>query len=285
MLWHSGGHELPGELLESLTKKVGRVVVCTEPYAALAEACMIDREYADLARAGGQPRRAGGAGVLLLLQPETLPLTEAILDAAALYAPGLQCWQYDRTANPKLRAIVLESVTTSPKLPSSAPLVPQTRPVSSGLPAAAARGAPGMARPAADGRMPAAGLAELKPEETRGGAASPGAGTAAAARAGLHLADAPPTVAISGPGLSAHAPPSSVTTHSGWPIPDQTTPRLRIAGTEAVQPAESRPRATPLLTEDELSILLSDDPLPVAAPRGQSRPASGGQTGRPGGER
>lgn len=222
VLWHGASAELPGELLESLTRKIGRVSVCTEGYAALAEACLIDREYTEALRLSGQPVRAGGAGVLLLVQPASLPLAGAILEAASLYAPGLQRWQYDRTANPKLRTIVEGEVRpTSPQIverPTGTPRVGERSAASA-----------------------ASGVPEVKP-------------LAQPAR-GLHLAESVPVVAISGPGLTGGG-------GSG------DGPRLRIAGTEVersgVEGAERSRRPVPVLTEDELQILLSDDPIPPA---------------------
>lgn len=223
VLWHGASTELPGELLESLTRKIGRVIVCTEPYAALAEACLIDREYAEASRLTGQPVRAGGAGVLLLVQPTNLPLTAAILEAASLYAPGLQRWQYDRAANPKLRTIVEGEVRQA--TPQNVERAPSAAP----LPKVSDRSA-AFAAPA---------VPEVKPMPQRG----------------LHLAESVPVVAISGPGLA------------GGPGADGP-PRLRIAGTDTesagANGTERARRPVPVLTEDELQILLSDDPIPPA---------------------
>lgn len=291
MLWHSAQTQLPGELLSSLTRKVGRVVVCTEPYTALAEACLIDREARVAAatvgaRAGrsaggtlGVPGavrgavrggvRVGEAGVLLLVQPESLELVREILDAAELYAPGLQRWQYDRGATPKLKPISSNDLRANDVRALASGAQRQSSASMTGY-----FGGSPLAEPKPLPAVPAASHGATQP-------ASPAAHMAHAARGGLQLsgASAPaqpqqqtinmPMVAISGPGLIGSTNGGTGTSMGGG------SPRLRIAGTEARADEQNAAatRARPVLTEDELAMLLSDDPIVPPLP-GFAGPAS-----------
>lgn len=107
VIWHAGAMELPGELLTSLSRRIGRMRVCTNAYAAFAEVCSIQRAH----RLAGPPPTAatlrGPNGVVLVLvQPTQLAEIPGVIDAIELYAPGTALWCYDRSANPKLRGVV-----------------------------------------------------------------------------------------------------------------------------------------------------------------------------------
>lgn len=107
VIWHSGALELPGELLTSLSRRIGRMRVCTNGYAAFAEICGIQRERRLSGRAPfGVPPGGPNGAVLVLVQPTQLAELPGVIDAIELYAPGTALWCYDRSANPKLRGVV-----------------------------------------------------------------------------------------------------------------------------------------------------------------------------------
>jgi hypothetical protein len=108
VLWHAGGGELPGELLTSLSKRVGRMTICTSDYVALAESCLIERGRR-LEIASGS--RAPGGGVVVLVHPIQLRGVGRFMEAMQTHAPSMAVWIFDRNANPKLRAVVEDDVT------------------------------------------------------------------------------------------------------------------------------------------------------------------------------
>lgn len=115
VICHAATAELPGELLTSLSRRMGRMTICTDIYGALAECCLFQREASQHASENGS---AGGAGkpaaVLVLVHPRHIPDAGAVrlVEAARSYAPSVAIWRYDRSANPKLRAVVEEDVVS-----------------------------------------------------------------------------------------------------------------------------------------------------------------------------
>ncbi len=112
VICHPATAELPGELLTSLSRRMGRMTICTDIYAALAECCLIQHEQAQAGKGD-----AGGAkpgAVLVIVHPRHMPDAGGVrlVEAARNYAPGVALWRYDRSANPKLRAVVEEDVAT-----------------------------------------------------------------------------------------------------------------------------------------------------------------------------
>ena len=233
VIWHAAAGELPGELLTSLSKRVGRMLVCTDPYAAFAETCLIERECRDSgARVG--PNRT--TGILLLVQPRSLPMAGEIVEAAKLYAPAVSRWSFERGANPKLRAIV-ESEVAAWSLSAGAPVSVATT-----------------TRASAHTTEAAAPEGEMRPED-----APP---------------PPPPRLAI------MRRPVTTVQQGASVIAGPNISPRLRLAGIEhvahdrtvslpptpaggetAAPGADRQPRPRVLLTEQELRMLLSDDPI------------------------
>lgn len=214
VLWHSASMELPAELLNSLSKRVQRMTVCTEAYAALAECCLLQRD----AQAARVARSAPISGILVLVHPHTLTLPGEVLEALSAYAPGVVHWAYDRSANPKL----------GPYMAAARSAVP-VRPV-------AASGAP-----------------------------------AAAPVPEIVIVPAPKTEHAASASNGHHAAPTPVPA-SASPLPSASSPAQSGRGS-------ATPVRTPLLlTEEELNMLLDDEP-------GQNRsvrpvgPATDGQAG------
>lgn len=281
VLWHSGASQLPGELLNSLTKKIGRLVVCTDAYAALAEACLTDREYRDATGAGVEGHKLGRAGVLLVVVPLPDASIREVVEAAEQYAPNVQRWVYDRSANPKLRPLVVRDVSGAqpPQTEGSrgAYFQPPAQPT---------------ARPAAPTPVP-----QSVPTRDAPPPQVPRLAPIIAAPAGLQLArqvQDGPRIAISGPGLGG-PDTSSEDAMSQWTAAANgqaggtrdfapVGTRLRIAGggepLPAPNPERAASRPAPLLTADELQMLLSDDPLPP--PAGTNPPSQGGAGNRGG---
>lgn len=207
VIWHAAAGELPGELLSSLSRRIGRMSVCTDALTAVAECCLIEREHRR-ALAAANPAAPPVGGVLVVVHPRQLPEAPHVLDAVRTYAPCVAAWWYDRGANPKLRGVVEGDVQTW-----TAPPTPAT-----------------LERPA------------------------------------------PPAVTVVTPRLPA---PATTNGHHAAPAPAQTA-HLHT------QPAQVR--RGPLLTEDELAMLLSDEPIDLGAARGGLRskghaPGPNGHTG------
>lgn len=220
VIWHAADTALPGELLTSLSKRVGRMTVCTDPHAALAEACLIERET----------RETPGAGVLLLVNPRSLPMAAEVVEAATLYAPGIARWRYERGANPKLRAIVEGDVESWESSPVKEAALPEAAEVAE---------TPATMRPQFVART--------------------------------------------------HRPVTTVMAGSSVIAGPHISPRLRLSGVEhtSAQPVGAAPgggerkRAVqPLLTEEELNMLLSDEPLPLPPNAGPGTGLSSGANGK-----
>ncbi len=116
VICHPATAALPGELLTSLSKRMGRMTICADIFSALAECCLIQRERADLPPGSG----TGPGAVLVLVHPRHIPDGGGVrlVEAVRQYAPSISLWCYDRGANPKLRAVVEEDVTSAFALPT-----------------------------------------------------------------------------------------------------------------------------------------------------------------------
>lgn len=136
VICHPATAELPGELLTSLSRRMGRMTICTDIYAALAECCLFQREHAQHANESGATSSVGKpAAVLVLVHPRHIPDAGAVrlVEAARNYAGAVAIWRYDRSANPKLRAVVEEDVvsgfaTTEQVMSPAATAMPVARP-------------------------------------------------------------------------------------------------------------------------------------------------------------
>ncbi len=209
VICHPATAELPGELLTSLSRRMGRMTICTDIYAALAECCLFQRKASQHATENGS---AGGAGkpgaVLVLVHPRHIPDAGAVrlVEAAGSYAPSVAIWRYDRSANPKLRAVVEEDLIS--------------RFTTTDLVAAATVAATLVAPPHAP-------QVQTRPVENMAPKHLNGTGHA-------------PSAAPSGNGVQS--------------------PSASVNGTSQPQRGGGA-RATSLLTEDELRMLLSGDPF------------------------
>lgn len=210
VLWHSGSAELPGELLASLSKRVGSISVCTDAYVALTQACLVERDHR---RALGAMTESSlknhsartTAGLLVLVQPELLAGVPEIMESVRLYAPSVARWCYDRGATPRLRTVTESEIARWAQ--TSAAVAPATSPT-----------------PAA--RAPAVRTTETHRSEP---APAPRPGRS------LRLSN---DIASEEAGLASRRPaPSSIVTSvysSGSMIAGPNiTPRLRLAGTPA----------------------------------------------------
>lgn len=102
VLWHAVDAALPTDLVVSLERRGVEVSTCTCPYAALAKACLLERENDERT---DEPGRRDSL-VLVLVTPRHLWQPAEVVDAMRRYAPRTACWWYDEAANPKLRAVV-----------------------------------------------------------------------------------------------------------------------------------------------------------------------------------
>ena len=105
MLWHAKGRRPPAELLGALARRGMTVRAVQSSFAALAELCMLDA--------------ASRQAILLLVEPDSLPEPQDVLEAARRYTPGAVLWVYEQGANKPLRELVEER----PERPASPPSV------------------------------------------------------------------------------------------------------------------------------------------------------------------
>lgn len=103
ILWHGADGALPGDLLSSLSRRMGRMTICADGYAALAEVCLVERERR---RAQALAEPAPSPAALVLVEPQRLPSAAEVVETIRTYAPSAIVWMYERSANPRLRAVV-----------------------------------------------------------------------------------------------------------------------------------------------------------------------------------
>ena len=102
------------------------MTVCTDAYAAFAEACLLER-WRRAERRAGSPNPP--AGIMVMVMPRHLPGAKQVHEALQGYAPSVAVWTYDRGANPKLRAVVEQDVTSWSAQATPVPLARPAREV------------------------------------------------------------------------------------------------------------------------------------------------------------
>jgi hypothetical protein len=233
ILWHAPDSAIPEELLESLSRRSVRIAPCTSPFSAVGMAC----RHEQAARAEQDEGPTPEPLVLLLVFPASLPRAPEVVAALKRYAPRAACWCYERGANQALRAVVESDVTAWMNKRTSA-----TAPAGTSPDAPISNGQSRSPSPRAELRL--AGQAD---------SGAPGS-------------DNPRPVGEiwTGMGFGVGVPnpfltrlPGNVPTHVGNVSPTPA-PGVRIVNPDAT-PSTS---AAGLLTDEELAMLLRDEPLP-----------------------
>lgn len=91
IVWHAPDQPPPPQLMAALASRGIQTAQVQSPFRALAELCRAGR---------------GSAPAIVIVNPERMPDTVALLEAKARYAPGARCWMYGPATQPALRAIV-----------------------------------------------------------------------------------------------------------------------------------------------------------------------------------
>lgn len=256
VLWHAPGAHLPGDLLTSLSRRIGHITVCTDAYAAMAEVCQLER--ARLAAVNDPSAAARPGTVLLLVQPSPpAQLAEAgeVVTELRVYAPAALCWKYDAGANPRLSAVVESDVTAWTARGATA---------GAGAEAGLLSG-PRTTQPSQQQPLSSGSSSPFTPAQTprRAPAATPSesqrAAPAAAHEPRLRLA-----------GDEDVAPPARITVRPGTPTPARPMrPQrpLQLRGEGPHEPPVAPARA--MLTPEEMRMLLGEEP----PANGAGRPA------------
>lgn len=98
---------MPQDLREALEKGGIRVIEAASAYAALAELCRLDRGLR-----ATPDRGKAAAPALLLVTPERFAGAEALLQAAERYAASAKLWMFGPAGAERLRAITSEDRRT-----------------------------------------------------------------------------------------------------------------------------------------------------------------------------
>lgn len=281
VLWHSPGVPLPADLLNSLSRRIGHMTVCADPYTAMAEVCAGERDRrcpgAMQAQTDTQPPPdPGPRTVLLLVEPDRLPDLPDLLAEIRTFAPGVLCWKFQERANPKLAAVVDSDVTawmvrgasaaagvrsslsaarttsneqrhlsstSSPFTPANSP---RRAPTTSPAPTRpAASQSPPALRLTGDEGAPSAPMSSSVPKTAR-------------PRTPEVIVRPPPPIRGK-PALILRGEPRP----DGSPVAQPPTP----AGEGNPGSASPPPAPRPMLTAEELRMLLGDDPIDTAAPK------------------
>lgn len=251
VLWHPAGSQLPTDLLNSLTRRIAQIAVCTDPYTALAEVCIADRA---LRRHTGEiPPGSGGGTVLILIHPERLGEIPEVIAEMRTHAPGALCWKFVAGANPKLSAVVESDVTSWVNRESG-----------------------GTSAVAGTGSLPnPARTTNRDDQQTRSSNSSPLPPAAAAARRApgvpaLRLADGEPPPTPPPVRAEEHGAPDA-----GGSRQSPAAPRLTLRGEAHPDGNARRPALTrPVLTAEEMRMLLGDEPV-----EGADQPRTNGRRG------
>ncbi len=268
VIWHPPGVPLPADLLNSLSRRVRRMAVCADPYSAMAEVCAGERN-SETARPN--PGAAPG-DVLLLVEPELLPDLPELLVEIRTFAPSVACWKFQQRANPRLSAVVESDVTTwmargaaadagvDRSLNASRTTSNQQRDLSS----TSSPLTP--ARTNTPRRAPAANPAALnKPGVPQRPPALRLTSQTDSSAAPMHETARPrtPEVVVRPP-PPIRAKPSLIL--RGEPLPERPPATQQPASLEGTPPKSSTtPR--PMLTAEELRMLLGEDPIDGAGPK------------------
>lgn len=225
IVWHPRGEAPDSVLLATLAKRGFQVEPCDNAYEALAHVCGRGFEGAP---ADKPPRTA-----LLLNDPERLPAATEVVTLAGRYAQHTKCWMFESRGERRLHAVSQEDL-----LRWTAPT--ETTP-----------GAPGVVTIA---KNIASRVAPVPAPKAR-----PGTEAGQAAAAALAAAVGGPRLRLSGEGQLPPAPDE--------PGAPGEVGRLASAARGASE--NSAPEggggsggSPPLLTEQELEMLLARDPLP-----------------------
>ncbi len=234
VLLHAPGTTVPTPLLATLAKKVRDVASFTDAYPALAEIFAL----------------GGNAGVVLILvEPAGLRDATELIDAVRLHGPQTQMWWYSR-AHPK-------------KLVPIGPADSRPWALREPEPAAPAPSAP--PAPAAAGPRLASTVGPETPRLKPGGAAAfrPGAKPPKSANASPRIVVRPGggvgVRRLRLVGEDAELRPEG---SAASPGPAGAVPRAAggsLLRSESGPPSDDGASRTPVLTEEELQMLLSDD--------------------------
>jgi hypothetical protein len=116
VLWHAPEAPPTAELTSLLVQRGVTLETCSNPYAAAARVCRLERaararqcpgdeEFAD------EPRPLSAPGlVLLLAEPARLPMREALARVLELHAPRTICWVYEQADGPRLRPVQIGQI-------------------------------------------------------------------------------------------------------------------------------------------------------------------------------
>lgn len=254
ILWQPAGSDTPMALIESLRRHGAEIRSARDPYTALTLACRATGAAAD-----ADPDRAPPRAILILLvDPPSLSDPAGFVDAVRRYAPRSACWWYHSGASPAFRAVTpadLEAWRAPPAAPDRES--PVTRGPSDATPPpmaftpAASRTSPSpshRARPA----DPAGPLRRMNSQAQP----APGAG------------QGPPRLRLAHTETQRPAAPSPALPPEPEPKPQSraVTPSHPLSDTHDL-PGDAIEHDPPLLTAEELAILLgdADDPLPPDA--------------------
>jgi hypothetical protein len=164
VVWHAPNAPPPADLLAALAKRHVTLEFRTGPFAALAEACFLDRAF----HAGqADPSGPGHGVILVLVRAHELTDAPEVVRAVELYAPRTRCWRYEPGASVQLAAVTSADLISGPDAPTP-PATPEVV-VTPAFRRAAPPPVPGAVRHPAQGRPPlrlaGEGVLPARPEE------------------------------------------------------------------------------------------------------------------------
>lgn len=258
VLWAPPGRGVDAKLASALQRPRMSVTQLDDEFAVVAALCRDVREQSKGAAARGH--------ILLLVEPTRLPQVPDVLGTLTRHVPNLAIWVFDPGSSDVLRAVSLDdAITLAGGSPPARPVLGGTRFV--GAPGATANGN-------------GAALRDVKPPPRDPPAAAPEVASASGlvgpwvdstVEAWTPPAPTPtpastsaptPKLRLTGDG-PAPTPPPSPAQAAATPAPVAPQP-APVPPPAPRAPAQASSDSAPLLTDEELSMLLGDD-----SPRGE----------------
>ncbi len=228
VIWHPGPGEPPADLVRSFQHHGAAITLCTDRFAALAHACLATRP---------QPGAPARALLVVLVNPLNLTGAADLVRALRRFAPASAAWVFERSAKPALRAVSAGDLVRWSAPEASSPVSP---PSGRGEGRDEAR-----TEPTPSTNPPDPHTLPLRIDQRRTRSSPP-----RQAQPRLRLAGQEGTV--HGPRAFGPAPPAIE------PKPLGSAPAA-LPAPAAAAPGDSAVDSGPLLSAEELSMLLSDD--------------------------
>jgi len=262
VLLHAPGSSVPTNLLASISKKIPNIRMFSDSYLALADLCAAAKR---------------GSATLVLVEPSTIADAAELIEVLRLHAPKVAIWWYSKQETEKLRR--LEATERTPWF-TTVPVLstPERRAGDAGGAAVPGIAVPGIAVPGIKGPRLASTVGPETPRLKPGGAPA----FRPAAKGSRPANESPRVVVRPGAGIGArrlrlvgeeaeNRPAAAGSTAKPLGLSASASGDVGAKTSIAPEHAEEAGPRIPLLSEEELRMLLADDEPGTTNGSGQER--------------